>query len=82
MRYKIWTPAEVALLRKLAKKRLLAIDISARIPGTTKNSVIGKCYREGIPLAPTPAAISAANSRAATGRWERKRLKDASVAVR
>ena len=45
----IWTDDDIAILATLASNGLTAQQIARRLK-TTKNSVIGKCQREGISL--------------------------------
>jgi GcrA cell cycle regulator len=44
-----WCAETTATLHKLWGEGLTAAAISARIPGTTRNSVIGKAHREKLP---------------------------------
>lgn len=46
-----WTDPENDLARELAGQGYSAREISERLPGRTRNAVIGYCYRERIPLA-------------------------------
>ena len=45
-----WTDARVAELRRLASERLTATEIAAALGGVSRRAVIGKCYRDDIPL--------------------------------
>lgn len=63
----VWTDENVALLRKLWSEGHSARDIAACIPGATRNSIIGKAYRLGLPdrspltrVAPRPKPETAA----------------------
>ena len=49
-RGKAWAYAETEQLRELAAAKLSARLIADRLPGRTRNSVIGQCTRLGIPL--------------------------------
>ena len=44
-----WTPENVDLLKKLWAEGLSAGQIAGRLSGTTRNSVIGKVHRLGLP---------------------------------
>lgn len=65
---KVWTPATIELLKKLWEEGLSAAQISSQIPGSTRNSIIGKRHRLGLPThkqAPSqnPARIRARKER-------------------
>ncbi|NWG52343.1 MAG: GcrA cell cycle regulator [Hydrogenophilaceae bacterium] len=66
-----WTDENVALLRKLWGEGRSARDIAARISGATRNSIIGKAHRLGLPsrtpltrVAPRPKSEKAPRARA------------------
>ena len=50
----IWTDAAVEQLRALWAKGLSSMQISRRMPGTTKNAIIGKAHRLNLPSRASP----------------------------
>lgn len=50
----IWTDAEIGMLGFLWSEGLSASQIAERIPGRTRNAVIGKAHRLGLPRRPSP----------------------------
>tara|TARA_S200002703_G_scaffold114140_2_gene99608 strand:+ start:160 stop:573 length:414 start_codon:yes stop_codon:yes gene_type:complete len=45
-----WSDREDGIVRQMALKGHSARAIAARLPGRTRNAVIGRCNREAIPL--------------------------------
>lgn len=44
-----WTPAQIAQLRRLWARGTPTVEIAKKIGGVTKNAVIGKAHRIGLP---------------------------------
>ena len=53
-----WTPALIERLIQLWSDGLTCSEIAAQIPGSTRNSVIGKIHRLGLPGRPSPVRAS------------------------
>jgi len=78
-----WTEDRVEVLTQLWDQGLSASEIAARLPGTTRNSVIGKVHRVGLPRrADSPGHATAHSTMSRRGCAKQRKSREAITMAR